>query len=453
LVFVLLGFLLLKSSMNEPHLSPSSLFASAADNPGPMPSTESGHADVPTILLSMVILLFAGKAGGDLFERIKQPSVLGELVVGIILGNLALAGYHGLDYLKANEILHVLAEIGVILLLFEVGLESNIRQMLDVGLSSFLVALLGVITPLLLGWGVSAYFLPAADGLVHVFIGATLAATSVGLTARVLRDLGRIDTKEARIILGAAVIDDVMGLVLLAVVSGIIVSATRNGTGLSFIDIGFIIGKAILFLLLSVWIGQKFSPKMFKLAALFRVNGMLLVTSISFCFFLSYLSSQVGLAPIVGAFAAGLVLDPFHYENLKSRGPATIEELISPLTTLLVPIFFVLMGLRVNLTAFADSQLLLFAGMLTVAAIAGKQVCALGVLERGLDRISVGIGMIPRGEVGLIFAGIGSTMVLKGLPVISPATYSAVVIMVMISTLVTPPLLKISLSRGTRKRE
>jgi Kef-type K+ transport system membrane component KefB len=266
-----------------------------------------------------------------------------------------------------------------------------------------------------------------------------------------LRDLGKHNTKEARIILGAAVIDDVMGLVLLAAVSGIIASANRGGGGISLLEIGLIVGKAVFFLLLAVGIGQKLSPWMFKLASLLRVRGMLLVTSISFCFLLSFLSSRIGLAPIVGAFAAGLILDPLHYEDFKSSSQSSIEELINPLTTFLVPVFFVLMGLRVNLSDFANSRILFFAGMLSLAAILGKQACALGVVERGLDRISVGVGMIPRGEVGLIFASIGSTLILKGTPVINPATYSAVVIMVILSTLVTPPLLKITLSRGRIK--
>jgi Kef-type K+ transport system membrane component KefB len=428
-------------------LDPSS---NPAGNKTPLNKAGTPETPLPLVLISLVVILLAAKLGGAFFERVKQPAVLGELFVGILLGNLALAGFHGLDYLKTNEAINTLAEIGVVLLLFEVGLESNLKDMIEVGLSSFMVALLGVIAPLLLGWGVSAFFLPDANPLVHLFIGATLSATSVGLTARVLKDLNRIATKEARIILGAAVIDDVMGLVLLAAVSGIIKSADLGGGGTSLMEIGLILFKAIAFLLLAIWIGIRLSPRMFKLAALLKIHGMLLVTSIAFCFFLAYLASQINLAPIVGAFAAGLILDPVHYEELKTRGGRTLEELINPLTTFLVPIFFVLMGIRVDLRSLADPRILSFALFLTLAAILGKQVCALGILERGLDRLSVGVGMIPRGEVGLIFASMGAVMLLKGEPVVSNSTYSAVVIMVIVTTLITPPLLKFSLSRKRR---
>src|SRR5439155_21920378 len=193
------------------------------------------------LLISLVIILVSAKVGGDLFERIKQPAVLGELVFGVVMGNLALVGFHGLEYLKSDEIISMLAEIGVILLLFEVGLESNIKEMMEVGISSFLVALLGVVAPMILGWAVGAFFLPQANTLVHVFIGATLSATSVGITARVLKDLGKTSEKESRIILGAAVIDDVMGLVILAGVTGIIKAANEGSASIASWDIGVII--------------------------------------------------------------------------------------------------------------------------------------------------------------------------------------------------------------------
>jgi Kef-type K+ transport system membrane component KefB len=180
---------------------------------------------------------------------------------------------------------------------------------------------------------------------------------------------------------------------------------------------------------------------------------MLLTTSLCFCFFLSFLASQIELAAIVGAFAAGLILDPVHYSNFRERGEHSIEELLHPISSFLVPIFFVLMGVRVDLRTFADSSILGFALILTAVAILSKQACALAVVERGLDRLSVGIGMIPRGEVGLIFASIGASLMLGGSPVISSSTYSAVVIMVILTTLVTPPLLKVSLARGDRRKQ
>jgi len=466
-LLVLLGFalcgqslLITKSVSNLASLEASPLEEPAAAAPNSeseashAPQNSSGNQSdtVALVLISVVVILLSAKLGGDLFERMGQPAVLGELVFGVVLGNLSLLGYHGLDYLKSNEVIRILAEIGVIFLLFEVGLESNIKQMLEVGVSSFMVALFGVIAPMILGWGVGAVFLPQAGTLVHVFIGATLTATSVGITARVLKDLGKNNEKEARIILGAAVIDDVMGLVVLAAVSGIILAADRGGAGVSALTIGMIIFKAVVFLVAAIWVGSHLSPAMFSLASKLKVRGTLLATSIAFCFFLSFLANQIGLAPIVGAFAAGLILEPVHYREFRDRGDHSIDELIQPISSFLVPIFFVLMGLRVDLRTFMQMDILGFALALTAVAILGKQVCALGVMEKGLDRISVGIGMIPRGEVGLIFASIGSTMTLKGIPVVSPATYSAVVIMVIVTTLITPVILKITLDRGERKK-
>jgi Na+:H+ antiporter len=426
---------------------------SAAEISYPAPNSTGHPSDtVALVLISVVVILLSAKLGGDLFERMGQPAVLGELVFGVLLGCLPLLGFHGLDYLRSNEGIRILAEIGVIFLLFEVGLESNIKQMLEVGLSSFMVALLGVLAPMILGWGVGAIFLPQTGTLVHVFIGATLTATSVSITARVLKDSGKSNKKEARIILGAAVIDDVIGLVVLAAISGIILAADRGGTGVSALGIGMIILKAIGFLVAAIWIGSHLSPAMFGLASKLKVRGMLLATSIAFCFFFSFLANEIGLAPIVGAFAAGLILEPVHYREFRDLGDHSIDELIHPISSFLVPIFFVLMGLRVDLRTFTQIDILGFALALTAVAIVGKQVCALGVMERGLDRISVGVGMIPRGEVGLIFASIGSSMTLKGVPIVSPATYSAVVIMVIVTTLITPVILKTTLDRGERKR-
>ena len=426
----------------------------AETSPGPASEPTAGHeSPVALVLVSLVVIILAAKLGGAVLERFRQPAVLGELIAGVVLGNLSLVGFHGLDYLKSNEAITILAEIGVIFLLFEVGLESNIKQMMEVGISSFLVALVGVIFPMLLGWGVSAWFLPGASTLVHVFVGATLCATSVGITARVLKDLGKTNAKEARIILGAAVIDDVMGLVILAAVGGIIRAADRGGAGISVLSIGFITFKAVAFLVIALWIGSRLSPRMFFLASRLNVHGMLLATSLSFCLLLAYLASRIELAPIVGAFAAGLVLDPVHYRHFRERGEHSVEELLRPISSFLVPVFFVLMGVRVDLRTFADSSILGFALILTAVAILGKQACALAVAEKGLDRLSVGIGMIPRGEVGLIFASIGASLMLQGSPVISSSTYSAVVIMVILTTLVTPPLLKVSLAHGDRRKK
>jgi Kef-type K+ transport system membrane component KefB len=411
-----------------------------------------GHASpVTPVLLGLVIMLLAAKLGGEIAERVHQPAVLGELIAGVILGNLVLFGFYGLDFLATNEGIAIIAEIGVVLLLFEVGLESNVKEMMSVGTSSLLVALLGVVAPFFLGWGVSAWMLPDHDLLVHLFIGATLCATSVGITARVLTDLGKVTTREAKIILGAAVIDDVLGLVILAVVSGVITAANTGGQ-LAALDVMWIIGKATLFLVGAILIGGWASPRLFRIASKLQIKGMLLTLSLAFCFLLAYLANVIELAPIVGAFAAGLILDDVHYKDFLDRGDHPLEDLIHPINIFLVPVFFVLMGIKVDLSTFGQVEVLGFAAVLSVVAIIGKMSCALGVVEKGLDRISVAVGMVPRGEVGLIFAGIGASLVLRGEPVISVSTFSAVVIMVIITTLITPPVLKITLARGDRKK-
>jgi Kef-type K+ transport system membrane component KefB len=411
---------------------------------------DSHHSSpVTPVLLGLVLILVAAKVGGELAERMQQPAVLGELVAGVILGNLVLFGFHGFDFLATNEGIAILAEIGVVLLLFEVGLESNIREMMSVGLSSLLVAVFGIIAPFFLGWGVSAWMLPEESILVHVFIGATLCATSVGITARVLTDLGKVTSREAKIILGAAVIDDVLGLVILAVVSGII-SATNTGGQLASLEVLLIVLKAAGFLVGAIVLGSWLSPRLFRLASKLHIQGMLLSLSLAFCFVLAYLANAIELAPIVGAFAAGLILEETHYRDFLDRGDHQLEELIHPINTFLVPIFFVLMGIKVDLSTFGEKGVLGFAALLSLAAILGKMICALGVMERGLDRISVAVGMVPRGEVGLIFAGIGASLVLHGEPVISTSIFSAVVIMVIVTTLMTPPALKVTLARGDR---
>ena len=420
--------------------------ASAAGGGG-----EAGHGLDPFVLLGLALILALAKIGGEVFERLNQPAVLGELTAGMAFGALALAGAGGVEALRTHSVVNALAELGVIILLFEVGIESNVGEMLEVGWSSLLVALLGVVVPFFLGWGVSHYFMPSEPLLVHVFIGATLCATSVGITARVLRDLGRLQTREARIVLGAAVIDDVMGLLILAVVSGAI-RASAEGGALSLADVARIAAASVAFLVGAIAVGHFVVPHLFRGAGRFRSRGMLLALALAFCFLLAWAAAAVGLAPIVGAFAAGLVLDEAHFEVFSAGGERRLDDLLAPVSAMLVPVFFVLMGMKVDLSAFARWELLGFAAALTAAAVVGKQVCSLGVLERGVGRLSVGLGMIPRGEVGLIFAGIGATLTLPDAsgaphPVIGPATFGAVVIMVIVTTLVTPPALKWSLQR------
>ena len=409
------------------------------------------HDPVAPLLIRLALLLGAAKLSGWIAVKARQPAVLGEILAGILLGNLALAGIHGLEPVGQDPILAVLASLGVIVLLFEVGLQSTVKEMLHVGRSSALVATLGVATPMALGWAVGAWLLPEESTLVHVFLGAVLTATSVGITARVLRDLGLSHTIEARIILGAAVLDDLIGLVILAALTGMIAASNRGGV-LSAPAIVWISAKALGFLLGAILLGLWLAPKLLAAASRTRVAGMLLTTALVFCFVLAYLATRVGLSPIVGAFAAGLVLETRRLPRSEESGETSLEPLLHPISTFLVPIFFVLTGFRVDLRALANPRIALLALALTVAAWAGKQACSLGVLERGSNRLAIGLGMVPRGEVGLIFASVGATLVIEGRPVITPDLYSAVVLMIILTTLMTPPLLQWSLT-APRARE
>lgn len=418
----------------------------------------AAHGLDPSVLLWVALMLLVAKLGGELFTKMGQPAVLGELTGGILLGSLSLFGVAWVEELRTDVVVDALAEIGVIILLFEVGLESNIGEMLEVGWSSLLVATLGVVAPFFLGWGVAALFLPREPMLGHIFIGATLCATSVGITARVLRDMGRLQTREASIILGAAVIDDVMGLLILAVVAGAI-RAEGEGRPLALAGVAVVALKSIAFLAAAIAAGQYVVPRVFRGAGRLEGRGVLVSFAVAFCFLLAWAAALVGLAPIVGAFAAGLVLDEVHFESFASRGERSVNELLAPLSAILVPVFFVLMGLKVDLRAFGRVEVLGFAAALTAAAVVGKQACSLGVLGRGVNRLAVGLGMIPRGEVGLIFAGIGATLTLPavaaggaGLPVVGAETFGAVVIMVVVTTLVTPPALKWSLGQARSQK-
>ncbi len=408
------------------------------------PAAHDGGAH---LVLALAVILAAAKLGGDLAERLGQPAVLGELLAGVLLGNLELAGIGWFRGLTADTTIAGLAEIGVVLLLFEVGLESTIRDMKQVGWRSLIVAVLGVVTPWVLGYFVGVIFLPEHSPYVHLFLGATLTATSVGITARVLRDLGRSQTAEARIILGAAVIDDVLGLVILAVVGSLIQSA-NDGTTASLGAVSLVVAKAVVFLFGALWIGTLVSPRLFGLTARLRGSSLLLVTALVFCFLLAAGAGLIGLAPIVGAYAAGLILERVHYQGFSDRGEQHLEELVRPISGFLVPIFFVMMGLRVELAGLLDTSHIGLALAVILVAIVGKQACALGGLGSSLDKLSIGIGMIPRGEVGLIFASMGLSLMVHGERIVDPAMYSTVVLMVLVTTVITPPALKWSLNRS-----
>ena len=404
-------------------------------------TSSSGHSDpIAPVLLGLIIILLAAKVGGELFEKMNQPSVLGELIFGILIGNIALfsGGAYNFENMFNSESIDIMARLGVMILLFQVGLESNIKDMMRVGISSFLVSIIGVVAPMVLGYYVSSLIIPEAGFNAHLFIGATLTATSVGITARVLKDLNKLKTPEAKIILGGAVIDDVLGLIILSVVSGIIISGTISASSIAYISF-----TSVAFLVGSILIGLKAAPFIGKWVSGMKVEGMKIVTAFLFLFVMSYMADLMGLATIVGAFAAGLVLDDVSFKNEKEHH---IEVLVKPLYCIFVPIFFVLMGIQVKLDAFLDPKTIMIALGITVASIIGKQLCGLGVKCPGASKLTVGIGMISRGEVGLIFAGVG-----KELGVIDDSLFGAIVIMVIITTLITPPLLKWSIARNDKK--
>ena len=418
--------------------------AAVQESSGGDHGSESGHADpVAPVLVWIVVVLLAAKLGGELFEKFKQPAVLGELVFGVIVGNMHLIGINWFVPIGTDIHVDILSRLGVIILLFMVGLESNIKEMMKVGVPSLMVAIVGVVVPFLLGFFVSKLFFPLGDLNMHLFIGATLTATSVGITARVFKDLGKLKMPEAKIILGAAVIDDVMGLIVLAVVTGIITTGS-----LSLLSVGLITFKSVAFLIGAIVIGTYAAPMVGRKISKMNVEGMKIITALIIAFVLSWAANLIGLATIVGAFAAGLILDDVYFKNCTRKNHHNeiqpemhIEDLIRPIAQFLVPIFFVLMGIHVNLKTFADIKVLGVAAGLTLAAILGKQVCGLAV-KKGYSRLVIGLGMVPRGEVGLIFAAIG-----KGLGVVDDAVFSAIVIMVIVTTLATPIALKIALDK------
>ena len=405
---------------------------------------------VAALVLSLAIILVFAKLGGDLAARLRQPPVLGELVAGIVLGNAHLAGLHWFDAIGADPTIDLLARLGVIVLLFEVGLESTVGQMVKVGASAFLVATVGVVVPFLLGWAVCAFLLPADSLYAHIFVGATLCATSVGITARVFKDLNAADSTEARIVLGAAVIDDVQGLIVLAVVGGLVAAGgggtNAAGASVSPMAIALVLVKATAFLVGALFLGVALSKRLFGLAAKLRTRGVLLATGLSFCFVLAWAADAIGLAPIVGAFAAGLILEDAHSAPFKTADAQEgLEKLVAPVSSLLAPVFFVLMGSKTDLSVLADGAVVVLAALLTVAAVAGKLVSGFAAVRKKSDpplaRLVIGAGMIPRGEVGLIFANVG-----LGLGVVTPTLFSAVVVMVVMTTLITPPFLRVTLN-------
>lgn len=434
----------------------------AAASEGPAEAAGGEHGGFALVFFFLVLMLFFARVGA-LAERFKQPAVLGELVMGIALAALAfLPGLHGIELIRGNAFIRDIAEIGVILLLFRAGLETNIGEMKKVGVRALIVACVGVVLPFVGGYFVSQWLAPGHGFQTYLFIGATLTATSVGITARVFKDLNASQSTESKIVLGAAVIDDVLGLLILAVVAGIVSSGSVSAG-----EIGVMSAKALAFLAGSIFLGQLLAPRM---GAWFsRIHsgvGMKMALALLFCGAFAYgAAAFAGLAPIVGAFAAGLVLDPVHFrafaaphlvarirawkervagdqelaasmeETATHEEHAHMEQLVEGVSHFFVPIFFVYTGMQVNLSAFANPKTVGIALVITAVAFLGKIACGY-TAGKGVDKKIVGFGMVPRGEVGLIFANVG-----RELKVVDDQMFAVVLIMVVLSTLLTPPIL------------
>ncbi len=408
-----------------------------------MDPTLPSISSLADVSLLIALVLVTAKVGGELAARLGQPPVLGELMGGMALGNLPLSPLHGSG---AHPSVDLLAGLGALILLFQVGVESTVRGVLEVGVAAARVAVLGTVGTFAAGWVLLAALAPSLGLPSRVFLAASLTATSIGISARVLKDLGRADSKDGRTILGAAVIDDVIALVVLAMVTGWV---TDRATGAAASPWSFlwILAKTLGFLGVSIALGVLGTPRLFAGAARLRTPGAQLGVALALCFFMAWAASLVGLAPLVGAFAAGLVLEERHSAAFVARGERSLEELLQPLSSFLVPIFFVVMGLRADLRVLVGTDTFALLTALLVAAVAGKAVCALGA-ARGADRTVVALGMMPRGEVTLIFASLGLTLVSGGAPLLDRRAYSALVAVVVATTLLTPTLLERRLRRA-----
>lgn len=378
---------------------------------------------ISDLLVALLAIFAAAKVFGELAERIRQPAVLGEMLGGIVIGA---SGLHLID--AHNAVLHLLAELGVLLLLFLIGLGTDIRRLMSVGGASSAVAVTGVVLPFAAGFGVGRWLdYPVS---VSVFLGAALTATSVGITARVLSDLGHLKSDESQVILGAAVIDDILGLVLLTVVSAIAAGETLTLPG-----VARIFGLAFGFVALAILIGSALAPRIIDFVTRLRVRKALFFASLMFAFGMAWLADVAGSALIIGAFAAGVVL------ARTDRG-RDIEHEVYAVAQFFIPIFFVSVGAAVELKAInpfrADTRQFFIVGvLLTVVAIVGKLLAGYTAFGRPMRKLVIGVGMVPRGEVGLISAQVGLS---AGL--LSSGLYSSVALMVMTTTFLAPPALR-----------
>lgn len=381
--------------------------------------TDASGISVERFLLLLAVILVAAKVLGELAERIGQPAVIGELVAGVLLGP-SVIGF--VD--PALPALHIFAEIGVVLLLFGIGLETDLKRLLSVGTAATAVAVVGVALPFALGYAVAKAF--GLELLPAIVAGAALTATSVGITARVLSDLGTLQSVEGQIVLGAAVIDDVIGLVILAIVSDLVA-----GNEPTVLGVARTTGIAFGFIAVAVGIGRFVIPPIFRLIARTGKEQTIASMALALAFLLAVLASEVGSALIIGAFAAGLVLAPTEHVH-------AVEHGIVRLANIFVPIFFVAVGAAVDVRTFGSADVVLVGLALTGVAILGKFAAGFAPVWIRARKTLIGVGMIPRGEVGLIFAQTG---LVAG--VLTAGTFSALMLMVLVTTFIAPPLLRV----------
>ena len=393
------------------------------------------HEPIGAILALLAMLWLVAKLGGELALRLHFPAVAGELAAGLVLGALA-RNYPWFPAVAANPQLELLGNLGIVVLMFAVGLESTVPQMVRVGLAATRVATLGVVVPMAAGLLAAVLLLPKGTPmLVDLFVGACLSATSIGISAQVLRQYGAAKSPEGRVIVGAAVIDDVLGLLVLGGISGAVAAAA--GGAMAWGRLAGSLALALGFLAAALTLGRLATPQLFRLATLFRGQQVLLPAAMGFAFLLAWLGSLAGLAVIVGAYAAGLILEPAHIQTLEKRELLRLEQLVQPLVVVLSPLFFVLMGARIDPTALLEPRILLFTLVLTVLGIAGKLVAGLAA-GRELGRELVGWGMVPRGEVGLIFVATGSQLQLSGQPLLSTSIQAGIVGALLLTTVAGP---------------
>ncbi|NJR40369.1 MAG: cation:proton antiporter [Leptolyngbyaceae cyanobacterium CSU_1_4] len=429
---------------------------------------ETGSLVLAGVLLSLVVIYLAAKLVGELCARINLPSVLGELVGGVVVGisafNLLIfpdssGAFHSLilDFLQTtagltpealpsvgssiSEVISLLSELGVIILLFEIGLESDLKELIRVGPQAAVVAIVGVAVPFVAGT-TGLILLFGVPAIPAIFAGAALTATSIGITAKVLAELQRLSSREGQIIIGAAVLDDVLGIIVLAVVASLAKTGEIQVGNIIYLVVG-----ASVFLIGSIFLGRLLSPYFVALVDRLQTRGNLLLPALIFAFVLSYIGAVIHLEAILGAFAAGLILA----ETDKQR---ELEEQILPIADMLVPIFFIVVGARTDVSVLnpfvpSNQEGLIIASFLVIVAILGKVVTGLGVFgQPGINRLAIGVGMIPRGEVGLVFAGVGATT-----GILDKSLNAAIIVMVIITTFIAPPLLRIVFDKADEKLE